>query len=253
MKKLILAIALSTLIGPPAVSARTADNPAITVSFSFSGQISVATPDGLQLGVTSGAPTVIPAGYYSVVMVGPGGCANVPYFELKGPGVNIVDNLVEGELETITHQAHFQPNSTYTWRNDNDPSTVYTFATSSQTVGSPPPVAGPNGNQSANHTTISSTELVGSGVLKFRGTLKASVTRSGKVTLLRNGKPVSTLPAGKYSIAVTDQSKKAGLMLKKAKRSVVVTSKGFVGKRAKIVSLTAGTWAVGTRTISISS
>lgn len=251
MKKLVAAFALLALAVVPAAPARTTANPIITVSFSYSGTVATTGPDGSPLGVTSGTPPVIPAGYYSVVMVGPGGCAVIPYWELKGPGVSIVDNLVEGELDTITHQAHLLPNSTYTWRNDNDPTVVYTFATSSQTVGTPPLVAGPGGLTSSNHTTISSSALVGSGILPFRGSLRAAVTSSGKLTLSRKGKIVSTLKAGKYSLTVIDKSSKTGFALKKANRTVTVTGAGFVGRRSMTVSLTAGIWSVGARTISV--
>src|SRR5689334_20937495 len=170
--RVIAACALvgGALLLPGAVQARSTANPAITVKFSLTGTIAVSGPDGSPLGVTSGTPPVIPAGYYTVNLVGPGGCANIPYFELHGPGENIANNLTEGELDNDVVNAFLQPNSTYTWRNRDVPGNVFTFQTSSQVVGSAPSQAGPGGLSSSNHTTVSSTDLAGSGVLPFRGT-----------------------------------------------------------------------------------
>ena len=91
------------------------------------GAISVALPNGQPVGVTSGAPTVIPAGFYTVVLTGPGGCTAMPHFNLNGPGEAIHDNLNEGESDNFTYNAYFLPNSTYTWSSDAAPCVVHTF------------------------------------------------------------------------------------------------------------------------------
>jgi len=103
------ALTVCLVLAPSAVS-RTAANPALTVHFSLTGTITVTLPDGTPVGVTSGSRTVIPAGYYTVNLIGPGGCANIPYFELNGPGESIVNNLTEGELDNDNVNAFFQPN-----------------------------------------------------------------------------------------------------------------------------------------------
>ena len=74
----LAALALAFAPGAGAVSL------SLDVSFSATGQISVTLPDGTPVGSTSGAPTVIPAGFYTVVLSAPGGCTELPYFDLEG-------------------------------------------------------------------------------------------------------------------------------------------------------------------------
>jgi hypothetical protein len=231
------------VLAPTAVS-RTAANPALTVHFSLTGTITVNGPDGSPLGATNGTPPVIPAGYYTVLLIGPGGCANIPYFELKGPGESIVNNLTEGELDNDAVNAFLQPNSTYTWRNQAVPGTVFTFATSSQVVGAAPAHAGPGGLTSSNHTTVNSSDFVGSAILPLRGTLKIAVSAAGKLSLAYNGKSVSSLKAGRYTIAVVDHSSTSGLILqKKTHVAQTITGRRFVGEQSLAkFELTAGKW-----------
>jgi hypothetical protein len=242
-------VALAALVGAlvafaPAAQARAAANPVLRVNYQLDGTMTVTLADGTPVGTRTGAPTVIPAGYYTVLMFGPGGCANIPYFTLKGPGENIVDNMDGGELSTNQYNAFFQPNATYSWHSDVDTTVVYTFATSGTVVGAPPPVVGAKGLSSDNHGTAQSTNPLGSSVATFRGTLNAAVSPSGKVTLTFKGKSISTLTAGSYKIAVADSSSSSGLMLQKIKRVVTVTGLKFVGKRTGKVNLSAGKWVV---------
>ncbi len=128
-------LAASLLVGVPAASAA---NLQLNVTFSATGQITLTLPDGTPVGVTSGTPTVIPAGFYTMNLIGPGGCSTLPYFDLRGPGNNILDNMDQGEEANKTDNATFLPNSTYTWRDDQNPSVVYTFVTDSEVLGSAP-------------------------------------------------------------------------------------------------------------------
>jgi len=227
----------------PAALGRSAANPTIRVQFSLNGTITVTGPTGAPLGTTSGPPPVIPAGYYTVLLLGPGGCAVIPYFELRGPGENIANNLTEGELDNDSINAYLQPNSTYTWRIREVPGNVFTFATSSDVQGAPPAVAGPKGNESANHTTVKSTDFVGSDILPFRGTLTAAVSSAGRLSLAYKGKSIGRLNAGRYTVAVTDKSTTSGFMLQKLRHAPTnVTTRTFVGKRAAKVELTPGKW-----------
>ncbi len=61
--------------------------------FAANGTISVTLPDGTPVGSPGGAPTVIPAGFYAVMFSGPAGTTGVPYFQLTGPGVDILENM----------------------------------------------------------------------------------------------------------------------------------------------------------------
>ena len=232
------------LVLAPVAGGRATANPVLQVHFSLTGTITVTLPDGTPVGVTSGAPTVIPAGYYTVLLFGPGGCANIPYFDLNGPGESISNNLTEGELDNDTVNAYFQPNSTYTWRNRANAGTVFTFVTSSQVLGSPPAHAGPGGLSSNNHTTVSSTDFVGSAILPLRGTITVAVTRAGKLSLAYGGKSISRLKAGRYTLAVADESATSGFVLqKKGHVAKLITGRKFVGKQSVAkFELTAGKW-----------
>jgi hypothetical protein len=234
--------ALAVLI--PVAQARTTANPVLRVNYQLDGSVTVTDANGAPVGTKTGAPTVIPAGYYSVLLFGPGGCANVPYFTLKGPGENIVDNMDGGELSTNQYNAYFQPNSTYSWHSDVDTTVVYTFATNGTVVGSPPATVGPKGLSSSNHGTAQSVNPLGGNATAFQGTIHASVSPSGKVLLTFKGKNVSSLKAGSYDVAVVDSSASSGLLLQKIKRIVTLTGLKFTGKHTGKVNLTAGKWLV---------
>lgn len=248
-------VALLTL-APAAQGRGTAGTQTLQVNFFVTGTIAVTLSDGTPVGATSGAPTVIPAGYYKVLLFGPGGCANVPYFDLKGPGTNIVDNMDGGELATNYHDAYFVPNSTYTWRNDDTPGVVYAFQTSSDVQGTPPPAVGPKGIAASNHGTAVSQNLIGSAIVPSRAALTGAVSAAGRLTLAYKGKSVTTLAAGRYTFTVTDKSTTSGFMLEKTKHALVsVTGLKFVGKHSVKVNLTAGRWFLtpraGQKTLSI--
>ncbi len=241
----------------PGAEGRAAVNPALHVNFFTNGSIAVTTDAGTPVGTSNGAPTVIPAGYYTVMLVGPGGCANVPYFELHGPGENIVDNMDGGELALNSYNAYFAPNSTYSWHDDDtSPPVTFTFATSADIEGTPPPVAGPTGIAASTHGTAKSVDpFAPPPAPPILGKLSGLVSASGKLTLALEGKTVTTLAAGRYTITVTDQSAKNGFMLEKTKDVLSLTDAAFVGKHTTTVKLSAGTWFVsprrGTETYSI--
>jgi hypothetical protein len=134
---------------------------------------------------------------------------------------------------------------------------TFTFATSSEILGTAPAVAGPTGNQSGNHGTQTSTNpFAPATTTPVRGKLTGVVSASGKLTLAFKGKTVTSLSAGKYTITITDQSAKSGFMLEKTAHTTLnVTTASFVGKHTATIKLTAGKWFVtpriGTQTYSI--
>ena len=225
----------------PAAQGHRAASLSLVVTFSASGVVAV-TLNGAPVGSTNGTPTTIPAGFYSVVLNGPGECINLPLFELSGPGVNIQDDMLGGETDTHTLYANFLPNSTYSWHIDRSQNVVYTFKASSDVVSTP----GTNPTSvSSGHAKPTSQDIVGSAILPFRGTLTGAVSAAGTLTLSYKGKSVTTLKAGKYTIAVSDKSSTNGFMLEKPKHAAVsVTGTAFVGKRSASVALTAGKWLV---------
>jgi hypothetical protein len=229
----------------PGAQARSAANLSLVVTFTATGDISVTLPDGTPVGSASGTPTVIPAGFYTVLLTGPGGCTSLPYFDLRGPGNNIVDNMDEGEMSSAIDNANFLPNSTYTWRNDGaNPPVVYTFTTSSTILGTPPvqPTSSTTGISSGEHSTAASQDVVGSELVPFRGTLAGAVSAAGTTTLAYKGQSVSKLTAGKYTVTVNDKSTKSGFMLEQASHPAVTTGAVYVGKHSVSVHLTAGRW-----------
>src|SRR4029077_12951001 len=61
----------------------------------------------------------------------PGGCVQLPLFQLNGPGASIVSDMNGGEVDASSLNAFFLPNSTYTWHTDRGlASAVHTFTTS---------------------------------------------------------------------------------------------------------------------------
>jgi hypothetical protein len=214
----------------------------LKVNFALTGTITVTLPSGTPVGVTSGSPTVVPAGYYILDMNGPGGCAAMPHFNLRGPGVQVFDNLNEGESDHVEYNANFLPNSTYVWSSDAVPGVFHTFVTSSDVVGTAPPRPA-GGLTSGNHTTVKSSDFVGSAILPQRGTLTAAVSAAGTLSLTYQGKSIASLKAGRYTISVTDKSSTSGFAVKKLRHATTtITGRTFVGKRSEKVQLTAGKW-----------
>src|SRR5512146_3091351 len=94
---LLAAGALLATALPGVAPAARAANFSLYVSFFANGTITVTTPEGAPVGTTAGTPSVSPAGYYSLVFSGPGGCMILPNFHLNGPGVNLVSNMTEAQ------------------------------------------------------------------------------------------------------------------------------------------------------------
>ena len=135
LRALVAGAVATLLLFPAAGHARPAADLSLTVNFSASGTVTVTLPDGTPVGSTGGAATVIPAGFYTLNLFGPGECINLPLFELAGPGVNIQDDMLGGEVERNALYATFLPNTTYTWHTDRNALVVHSFRTSSDVAG----------------------------------------------------------------------------------------------------------------------
>jgi hypothetical protein len=238
-------VMMGALLAAPAAEGRRAAAPTIVVNFAATGVVT-ATLNGAPLGTTSGTPTVIPGGYYSVLLNGPGDCINLPLFELSGPGVDIQDDMQGGEVDTHSLPTYFTPNSTFTWHIDRQQSVVYTFRTSSDVVGSA--TATGTGSTSASSKSgggATSQDVVGSALTPFRGTLSGIVTAAGRLSIAYKGKSVTSLKAGRYAISVVDRSSSNGFAVKGKRSTVSVTGMAFVGKRTVTLNLAAGRWSFG--------
>jgi hypothetical protein len=244
-RRVLVAAALSAalfVLAPIAGAARSADF-SLYVSFFANGSITMTSPDGSAVGTTSGSPTLVPAGYYTLVFSGPGGCTLLPNFRLSGPGASLVTTLTEAQGQKNPTGIDLLPSSTYTWSSDAVPGVVHTFVTSAQVEGSPPTGATSSGTYSSSGKHVTSQDIVGSAVVPSRGTLGVTLSAAGKLALAYRGKSVRHLQAGKYTIAVTDASAHQGLVLQKltsAARSL--TAPAFTGKRTASVMLTPGSW-----------
>ncbi len=235
------ALVATLLALPPAAQGRQTVNLSLQVVFFVNGTITVTTGDGTPVGTTTGAPTVIPAGIYTLELSGPGGCAYLPFFELRGPGQEISEDLNGGEYDYTSRVINLLPNSTYAWYNSSTPRVVHTFRTSGDVIGTAPT----NIPSSGKGKLVSNQDIVGSATGPLRGTLTGAVGADGKLTLAFKGKSVKNLKAGRYKFAVTDKSSTEGFVLQKGKQvPVSVSGSAFVGTRSKSVRLTPGRWSV---------
>jgi len=224
--------------------ARSASPLTLDVTFSANNTIAVTLADGTPVGTTGGAPTVIPAGYYTVQITGPMGLpGGLPYFQLTGPGVDLLSNLNEGGVDSARDQVTFATSSTYTWTDDAIPGVVHSFVTSADVGGAAPATA----VSPKKGAPTQDQDIVGSGVVPMRGSLTATVGAGGRPIVLEDGAPAANLLAGTYRIAITDRSPKAGLVVAKTgKPGRSLSGVRYVGKRSVSVKLTPGRWTFTT-------
>jgi hypothetical protein len=234
----------------PLAQSRAATSLSLNVTFFSNSVISVALPDGTPVGTQSGAPTSVPAGYYTVYLQGPGGCVELPYFDLQGPGVNVHNNLSDGEVMSTGFVANLLPSSTYTWRDEaTTPAVTHTFVTSPDVVGTQPVSTPVTVSPTMTHTTTtqdvvgSKAGLVPTTVTRTLGNLVGTVTAAGKLALTFGAHSVTTLKPGRYTLTVVDRSKANGFALDtKNRAAVTITGTRMVGTRRTTIKLTAGHW-----------
>ncbi len=240
-------VAIGLLALAPVAQGRTSAGNALDVTFTADGVITMTLPDGTPVGSASGAPTVIPAGSYVIYLQGPDGCVDLPFFMLKGPGENIVDNLSSG-ASTNSYNANFAAGATYTWFNDANPKVVFSFtaAGSGGSASSGSSASGSSASGSVSGSSSSSghaTSNTGSAL----GTLEGAVSSAGRLTLSLGGKSVKKLAPGTYKVSVVDKSSTGGFLLALGKHVVTVTAGKFVGAHTATVKLTSGRWSIETK------
>jgi hypothetical protein len=222
-----------------------ADPPVIYVVFRSDYTFFAYLADGTPVGTTSGAPTTMAAGTYKLILDDTS--ETDMDFDLAGPGVKLVTDMSHAEEGSAAWIETFAPSSTYTFRDDQHPATVWTFQTSASSV----PASGTTTTTCASCTTPQTltgpTDVVGSQVVPHRGSLAGSVSSSGKLTLDFKGKPVTSLRSGGYAVTVVDKSPRGGFVLQGVHRApVTLTKPAFVGTRTVTLNLTAGQWAYST-------
>jgi hypothetical protein len=161
-------------------------------------------------------------------------------FHIFGPGVDYKAANVDTQA---TFTATFQAGATYTAQDDLDPRIHLTMLATNAA----PPVTTTTTTTPTSTTKTppkpTSSDIVGSGIVPFRGKLAATVSVAGKLTLTIKGKPVNTLKAGLYTFTVVDRSAKRGFSIEKLKsNAIALTGVGYKGTHVRTVNLKAGQW-----------
>jgi hypothetical protein len=241
----LAALAVSFVVPSAGVARSQAD--VLAVTYIGSTSLQVRAPDGST--VRSGGS--LPAGSYQVQVDDPD--YTNPKFQISGPGVNVSDDLNSTGMG-IDRPAYlgpytFQANASYRIQDANiGASSAITFTTTaggSTSSGGTSSGGTSSGGTSSGGTSSGGTSSGGtsSGGTKLVGTVKGSVSVTGKPALSFNGKAVKTLKAGRYSVMVVDHSKKAGLIVwPLGKHSITLSGAVAVGTSSHTVTLGAGKW-----------
>jgi hypothetical protein len=177
-------------------------------------------------------------------------CKSFTQFALTGPGVNLSTTLQDGDEDKELDKATFQPGSTYVAVDNNQPGVARVSFTTTAT-GSASAVTSPTSSSGSGKGDVQSSLLGSSSKssastttsLPLRGTLVATVSASGTPRLTYQGKGVTSLKAGRYTVSVSDHSSKGGFIIQGVKQAATtVTGVAFVGKRSKTLDLKAGQW-----------
>jgi hypothetical protein len=215
------------------------------VTFHENHTITVAFDDGTPVGSLTGVGAAIPPGSYTLHFEDSVGVEG-PNFDLRGPGVALQEDLFFGESPSATQRVTFQPSSTYTWRDTEQPNTIFSFSTTAGAV-TAPTIGGGSSTTSTTTTkesTSTSKDIVGSARVAYRGMLSANVGTTGKPTLTYLGKAVGSLKSGSYKVAVVDEASKAAFYLQRRNNAATrVSGASFVGKHSVTLTLKAGQWS----------
>jgi hypothetical protein len=239
----------------PIASATGTDTQTLYVSFLVTGGFSVALPDGTPVGSSTAPGTTIPPGTYELVFSNSNNVKNVD-FQLTGPNVSLQEDMGSGEETAAGDYVTFQPSSQYRYHDANNVTTPSFFFQTSGSGGSvggtgagiPGSNATSSGGSTSNATVVgtnagSSTSSGSGAKALYRGTLAGVVAPSGSVTLKVNGKPVTTLKAGRYTIQVADHSTKGGFTIQAvSKDPTTVTGLAYEGTRRVGLALFKGQW-----------
>jgi hypothetical protein len=216
-----------------------ADPPPLYIVFRPDHTFAAYLADGTPVGTTSGAPSVIPAGTYKLLLDDTS--ETDMQLDLAGPGVKLVTDMSHAEEGSQAYLETFQPASTYTFRDDNRPGVVWTFTTSSEVLPTSGTTTTTCSSCSKPGKTSGSSDVVGSQA--DRGALAATVDPAGRLALTYKGRAVAKLQSGRYTITVVDKSPRKGFTLQGVRRPAQsLTGVALVGKRSRVVTLTPGQW-----------
>ncbi|HEY4346354.1 MAG TPA: hypothetical protein VGM80_02115 [Gaiellaceae bacterium] len=250
----LCAIVVSAAAGAIAI-AGAADTPVFSstvffrITYRSDCTLTVSIDGGPSMDSTVPSSATIPPGPYQVSVRTPlpdatwdPSVCSVGRFSFTGPGVSFGATL---GTDLGPYSATFNPTlaaaSTYTIADASHPTAPIVFQTaasgSSSSLIPAPPASTAKG-------TGTQQELMGSGIVPYRGALIATVPTTGQPSLDTHGKPLATVKAGRYDIVVKDASPHGGFFVQKAhKQPVAIAGVAFTGKRTVRVNLTVGKWS----------
>lgn len=185
-------------------------------------------------------------------------CKGFAQFALSGPGVSVTTTMDNGDSDNAVLYATFAPSSTYTAVDDIQPAVAhFSFTTTAAETPAPPSVA----TTAATTTTATKAPTVAGGSTASsspppaaasspdRGTLAATVSGTGAVTLTDKGRAVTMLRAGRYTIAVADESRRTGFVVRQMHGATTwLSTAAFTGKRTRSIDFTKGQWSFSAST-----
>jgi hypothetical protein len=253
----VLSGLLALLIPAAGGHAANAGTSVLELVYTATNILSVSAPNGDTFTAAS-ATRVVPPGTYVVTIEDDAydGTDPVHMFHLVGPGINLMTDLQGGDDKSEIYNEVLAANSTYTFRDDDEPNLPAIVFTTSGTPAPPSSTPSPTApTQTTTSTTKSPTstsvnsDLVGSAKVStlFRGTLEGVVSARGTLTLTRARKRVTTLKEGRYRIAVNDRSRTGGFFIEELRlASHALTGVSFVGTRTTTLELAPGQWLLFT-------
>lgn len=226
-----------------AAGARTAGT-TLNILYTSAKSLQVKLSDGTPVG--PGAP--LAAGSYTVLVYDDPGTDPNPKLTINGPGVSASSDLNSTGMgidqPATIGPLTFQAGASYTVEDTTiGASSLITFATTSGSTGNGSTSTGSPSTTVGGQptTTTATTTSPHAKTVKMAGALKGSVSASGKATLSLGGKSVKTLKAGLYSLAVVDQSKKAGLIVGELGRPpITISGAAAVGTSTHTLNLGPG-------------
>jgi hypothetical protein len=189
---------------------------------------------------SSNVGSTIPPGTYTINLNSNGAddYAVDHIFHIFGPGV---DFKATNTNTQATFSVTFQSGATYTVQDDLDPKIRQTILATTASGGTTTTTTTPTSTGKTPKPT--SSDIVGSGIVPFRGKLAATVNPAGRLALTIKGKAVSTLRAGLYTFTVVDASAKTSFAIEKLKaQPVMLTGAAYKGTHVATINLRAGQW-----------
>ena len=248
----VLTAAVLAALAVHGAQARVAALPTLYVNYDAGCNFNITRDDGSPVG------SAVPYGTFQVQITTPfsfaagGATCDFAQFQLTGPGVSLSTNMTEGDASQEYWTETFQPASTYRAVDLNHPGSGQTTFTTSNTAVTPVAAAGGNTPPASGSSKSSSssgggkTSALGTSLgtsTALRGTLVATVSTAGALTLTDKGKEVGSLTTGRYTIEVKDKSKKSGFVLQEINRlATALSTAGFTGTRKVSLTLKPGQW-----------